>query len=82
MRQNVTYHDDFDAKSMISVPLEREFREETISYYQVASYLFRHGLYRALTATEFALCMKEGLGTNGVKHRYRKIPSDSGLNSS
>ncbi len=33
----MTYHDDFDAKSMISVPLEREFREETISYYQVGA---------------------------------------------
>jgi len=78
VRQNVEYHYDFAAKSMISVPLEREFREETISYYQVASYLFQHGLYRALTATEFAHYMKEGLGTNGVKHRSYKIPLDSG----
>jgi len=78
VRQNVEYHYNFASQSISDAPLEKEFREETISYYQVASYLFRHGLYRALTAPEFAQYMKEGLIATGMKQRHNRISFDSG----
>ncbi len=47
---------------MTNIPLDAERIVETISYYQVASYLYKHGLYNALTADEFADYMKQALG--------------------
>ncbi len=51
--QGTSYHYDFASQAMKTESLKRESWEETISYYQVASYLYRHGLYRALTSSEF-----------------------------
>jgi phosphoglycerol transferase MdoB-like AlkP superfamily enzyme len=58
-RKNVAYRYDFATRSMINIPLDAEAVTETISYYQVASYLYNHGLYNALTADEFAAYMKQ-----------------------
>lgn len=60
VRKNVAYRYDFASRSMIHIPLDAEAVTETISYYQVASYLFKHGLYKALTDDEFADYMKQG----------------------
>jgi len=60
VRKNVAYHYDFTSRSMKHIPLDKEMEEETISYYQVASYLYKHGLYNALTADEFAAYMQQG----------------------
>lgn len=59
-RKNVSSHYNFADQSMKSEPLNAEFSEETISYYQVASYLYTHGLYNALTADEFDTFMTQG----------------------
>jgi len=40
--------------SLTPRPTDEEFRAEAISYYQAASYLYDHNLYRALSADEFA----------------------------
>jgi hypothetical protein len=45
---------------MKSAPLKAEYNEETISYYQIASYLYKHGLYSALTNDEFIAYMRQG----------------------
>jgi phosphoglycerol transferase MdoB-like AlkP superfamily enzyme len=66
VRKNVEYHYDFTSNSMKNAPLEEKYREETISYYETASYLYKHGLYRALTADEYAANMK--LGRALIKH--------------
>ena len=60
VRENVAYHYDFASRSMKSVPLDTECQEETISYYEVASYLYTHGLYNALTTNEFSTYMDQG----------------------
>lgn len=60
VRKSVAYRYDFASHSMINIPLDAERITETISYYQVASYLFKHGLYNALTTDEFADYMKQG----------------------
>jgi phosphoglycerol transferase MdoB-like AlkP superfamily enzyme len=60
VRKHVSYDYDFSSKSMKAAPLENEFWLETISYYHVASYLYRNGLYRALTPLEFNQYMKMG----------------------
>ena len=60
VRKNVAYRYDFASRSMIKIPLDAEAITETISYYQVASYLYKHGLYNALTVDEFADYMKQG----------------------
>jgi phosphoglycerol transferase MdoB-like AlkP superfamily enzyme len=60
VRKNIAYSYDFASRSMINIPLDAEPITETISYYQVASYLYKHGLYNALTADEFAGYMKQG----------------------
>lgn len=60
VKKNIAYHYDFDSRSMKSAPLEDENAQETISYYQVASYLYKHKLYKALTVDEFNAYMKQG----------------------
>lgn len=60
-RENVGYRYDFATKSMHPTPLAEEFWKETISYYEVANYLYKHGLYRALTASEFNRYRNQGL---------------------
>jgi len=60
VRENVEYHYDFVSGKMNRTPLEKESDEETISYYEVASYLYTHGLYKALSADEFRLYMNMG----------------------
>lgn len=76
LRKNVGYRYNFASKSMKAAPLEKEFWWETISYYEVASYLFKHGLYRALTTPEFNRYMKQGLaltGENPSGRRNKKV---------
>lgn len=60
VRKNMEYHYNFASNSMKNAPLEEKYREETISYYETASYLYQHGLYRALTVDEYAADMKQG----------------------
>ena len=60
VRKSVAYRYDFANRSRINIPLDADSITETISYYQVASYLYKHGLYNALTADEFADYMKQG----------------------
>jgi hypothetical protein len=60
VRKDVEYHYNFSSKSIKATPLENEFLEETISYYEVASYLYKHGLYHALTPLEFKQDMALG----------------------
>jgi len=60
VRRSVAYHYDFASRSMKSAPLKAEYNEETISYYQIASYLYKHGLYSALTNDEFIAYMRQG----------------------
>jgi phosphoglycerol transferase MdoB-like AlkP superfamily enzyme len=59
-RKNLAYHYDFAKRTMINTTVDDAALTETISYYQIASYLYKHGLYNALTADEFASCMKQG----------------------
>ena len=55
-----------------SVPEQVAFKnitrteEETISYYEVARYLYTHGLYKALSTDEFRLYMD--MGRSLAKH--------------
>ncbi|MFH2044839.1 MAG: LTA synthase family protein [Pseudomonadota bacterium] len=60
VRKNVAYHYDFATHSMINIPIDADAVTETISYYQVASYLYKHGLYNAMKTDEFADYMKQG----------------------
>jgi len=60
VHQTVSYHYDFVTGLTKTEPLEKDSWVETISYYQVASYLYKHGLYRALTTEEFNQYMKKG----------------------
>jgi phosphoglycerol transferase MdoB-like AlkP superfamily enzyme len=60
IRQDMSYNYNFTNGSMKSTPLNTESEEETISYYEVASYLYTHGLYNALTASEFDTYMAQG----------------------
>jgi phosphoglycerol transferase MdoB-like AlkP superfamily enzyme len=60
MRKNVAYRYDFASQSMINIPVSAEPLTETISYYQVASYLYKHKLYNDLTADEFDTYMRQG----------------------
>ena len=51
--QSVSFYYDFTSRVTKAAQPKADFLEETISYYQVASYLYEHGLYRALTPGEF-----------------------------
>lgn len=77
VRQNVAYHYDFASRSMNHVPFDKEMEEETISYYQVANYLYKHGLYNALTADEFTAYMQQGraLSPKTQSVHRRRAPS-------
>jgi phosphoglycerol transferase MdoB-like AlkP superfamily enzyme len=59
VRKSIAYSYDFASRSMTNKPVDAERIAETISYYQVASYLYKHGLYNALTSDEFADYMKQ-----------------------
>jgi phosphoglycerol transferase MdoB-like AlkP superfamily enzyme len=59
VNQSVSYHYDFASQMTEASPLKQEFWEETISYYEVASYLYTHGLYKALTPLEFNQYMQQ-----------------------
>lgn len=69
VRQEVAYHYDFASRSMKAMVLDGRFLEETISYYQVASYLYTHGLYRALTPLEFNQYVEQGRAITDNKIR-------------
>jgi len=56
--QSLSYHYDFASRVMKPAQTKTESWEETVSYYQVASYLYKHGLYRALTPLEFNQTMR------------------------
>ncbi len=60
VRENAAYRYDFKSRAMIHTPADEALEEETISYYEVASYLYKHRLYNALTADEFAAYMQQG----------------------
>ena len=60
VQKTVSSHYDFVTGSTRTEPLEMDSWIETISYYQVASYLYKHGLYRALTPREFDQYMEQG----------------------
>ncbi|MBN1548256.1 MAG: LTA synthase family protein [Syntrophaceae bacterium] len=60
-RENAEYRYDFASKAMKAVPLEEEFWLETISYYEVANYLYKHGLYRGLKTAELNRYQNQGL---------------------
>ncbi|MEN6319838.1 MAG: sulfatase-like hydrolase/transferase [Syntrophaceae bacterium] len=60
VRQSVSYHYAFASQAMTAAPLNAEALEEIISYYQVANYLYRNVLYRALTPLEFNQYMQQG----------------------
>jgi len=60
LRKNIEYHYDFALKSLSPSSLKKEYRLETISYYEVASYLYKQGLYRALTAPEYRCYVEQG----------------------
>jgi phosphoglycerol transferase MdoB-like AlkP superfamily enzyme len=60
VHKTVSYDYDFNTGSIRTDPLERDSWLETISYYQTASYLYKHGLYRALADREFAQYLKQG----------------------
>ncbi|OPY07630.1 MAG: Lipoteichoic acid synthase 2 [Syntrophus sp. PtaB.Bin001] len=60
LRKTVSYRYDFIARSITTAANEKDSLKETISYYQVASYLYKHGLYRALTPLEFDKYMEQG----------------------
>jgi phosphoglycerol transferase MdoB-like AlkP superfamily enzyme len=59
VNQSVSYHYDFASQMTEASPLKQEFWEETISYYEVANYLYTHGLYKALTPLEFNQYMQQ-----------------------
>ncbi len=60
VHKTVSYHYDFVTGLTKTAPLEKDSWREAISHYQVASYLYRHDLYHALTPEEFHRYMKEG----------------------
>lgn len=60
VNKTVFSHYDFITGLAEAAPLERDSWIETVSYYQVANYLYKHALYRELTSQEFNQCMKEG----------------------
>ncbi len=57
--QSASYRYDFASEVTQDAQRNEESFEETISYYEVASYLYRHRIYRALTSREFKQYMQE-----------------------
>lgn len=60
VRKTVSSHHDFATGLTRTEQLETESWIETVSYYQVASYLYKNALYSALTPREFNQFMKQG----------------------
>jgi phosphoglycerol transferase MdoB-like AlkP superfamily enzyme len=52
VRHSAEYH--YDASTFALTAQPAKFTDETISYYQTASYLYKNGLYREVTAQEQA----------------------------
>ncbi|MFZ5494610.1 MAG: LTA synthase family protein [Verrucomicrobiota bacterium] len=52
-RGESTYKYEFDTKTLTPAADSNYGRQEAISYYQAASYLYKHGLYRALSPEEY-----------------------------
>lgn len=53
-RGESTYRVDLATGSQTMIPRDGYAERETIAYFQVASYLYRNDLYKALTAAEYA----------------------------
>jgi phosphoglycerol transferase MdoB-like AlkP superfamily enzyme len=60
-----TYKYEFRTNTMTLAADSAYGSFEAISYYQEASYLYKHGLYRALTAEEFARYTQMGEAATG-----------------
>jgi phosphoglycerol transferase MdoB-like AlkP superfamily enzyme len=52
MRKQATYHYDFASDVLRAEPTDVEGMEETVSYYQIASEMYRNGTYRELSPEE------------------------------
>ena len=59
--------------------MEEEFRLETISYYEVANYLYKQGLYRALTMPEFRRYLTQGIALKKAAGGKKAETSETGL---
>jgi len=59
-RGSAMYHYQLGSSVLTPMPDDPEERDEAIGYYQTASYLYEHGLYRALTAEEYQRYAEQG----------------------
>jgi hypothetical protein len=64
-RGESTYKYEFGTATMTPVADRNTSSLETISFYQGASYLYEHGLYRALSPDEFTRYTQLGEGLSG-----------------
>jgi len=72
-RGESTYHVDLATGAQSTIPYDRYAEEETIAFFQVASYLYRNDLYQALTPSEFTAYSVTGerLAGAGVLDAHR-----------
>lgn len=54
VRRQTLYRYNRNNFSLTVQPMDKAFLNDTVSYYQTASYLYEHNLYRALSAEEFS----------------------------
>jgi len=60
MRGEATYRVDLATGKQNGIRHDNYAEQETIAYFQVASYLYQHELYKALSATEYAQAVAAG----------------------
>ena len=77
VREMAEYRYDFTSHSMTHIPPDRVREEETISYYEVASYLYQHRQYKALTDGEFSSFMQKH-ATLATEPNSKHCKTDSG----
>ena len=59
-RGSATYRYQLGSSTLTPMPDDKAGRDEAIGFYQTASYLYEHGLYRALSPDEFQRYAAEG----------------------
>ena len=58
VKQTVFHHYDFSSATQTPIPPNQHALEETIAYYQTASYLIKNKTFRALATDEYQQYMK------------------------
>jgi hypothetical protein len=66
-RASSSYSYDFQTGVMSAKSTDVHYVNDAIAFYEAASYMYKHGLYRELTSAEFERYTAQGQQQSGIK---------------